>query len=259
MSHEPFETQAAAYALGALDGDERAQFEEHLAHGCAQCSAAVRDFGETLADVARGEPPLIPPAHVKTALMRRVTATATPAPRLAWRRWRWAAGTVAAAVVIAAFTAGFVASRYEARIGMMAREMATTRAALQRQEAALRGQLAASQAVVDLLRDPATRVVTLQGQGASPQSSGRLVWNEKAGGYLLVANLPPAPAGKAYELWTISGGKPQPAGLFTVDASGQGRLPVPAVAAPVDVFAVTLEPEAGVPAPTGPIVLASAK
>ena len=87
MNHEPFETQAAAYALGALDGEERTQFEEHLARGCAACATAVREHREALADVVREAAPMIPPAHVKAALMRRVAATA--APRASWRRWRW--------------------------------------------------------------------------------------------------------------------------------------------------------------------------
>ena len=258
MSHDPFETQAAAYALGALDGEERAQFEEHLAGGCAQCAGAVREFGETLADVAHQMPPLIPPAHVKAALLRRVAATgsARPLRRRSWVRW---AGAAAAVIGVSAFSTGLVAGRYEARIGAMARETSAIRADLRRQEAALRDRLALSQAVIDLLRDPATRIVALGGAGPSPAGTGRLVWHETAGGHLFVANLPPAPPGKAYELWTITGGQPRPAGVFKVDASGRASQPVPPAPAPVQLFAVTLEPEDGVPAPTGPIVLASAK
>ena len=47
--------------------------------------------------------------------------------------------------------------------------------------------------------------------------------------------------------------------MFNVDADGRATHRVPAAEgdAPVKVFAVTLEPEQGVPAPTGPIVLAS--
>jgi anti-sigma-K factor RskA len=74
-----------------------------------------------------------------------------------------------------------------------------------------------------------------------------------------VAGLPPAPAGKTYALWTIVGGTPRPAGLFGVDAAGRGthRIAPVSTGAPARVFAVTVEPEGGVPAPTGPIVLAS--
>jgi len=260
MSHEPFETQAAAYALGALDGEERAQFETHLAGGCAECSAAVRDVGETMADLAREAPPMIPPAHVKTSLMSRMAAMPPPrATGYRWRRMRRVAIVAASIVGVSAFTAGFVASRYEARIGALARETAAVRADLRRQEAALRDRMAAAQAVVDLLRDPATRVITLRGLPAAPEANGRVVWHEKAGGRLFVTNLPTPPPGKAYELWTIGTGAPRPAGVFTVDASGQGSHPVAPAPDPVQVFAVTLEPEAGVPAPTGPMVLASAK
>jgi anti-sigma-K factor RskA len=74
-----------------------------------------------------------------------------------------------------------------------------------------------------------------------------------------VAKLPPAPEGKTYELWTITGGKPSPAGVFQVDAAGQASHKVPPGGGPVEVFAITLEPLGGVAAPTGSIVLASSK
>jgi anti-sigma-K factor RskA len=260
MSHEPFETQAAAYALGALDGDECAQFEEHLAHDCATCAKALREFHETVADTARDLTPTIPPADVKTALLRRVAASGgRRASTRRWRTIRWAVGTAAAVVGVSAFVAGLVASRYEARIGAMARETATIRADLRAQEAALRERLGVAQTVVALLRDPATRVVALRGLDPTPTATGRVLWHERTGGHVFVANLPQPPAGKAYELWTISGGQPHPAGVFTVDMSGRGSHPVAPSVGQVDVFAVTLEPEAGVPAPTGPMVLASAR
>jgi hypothetical protein len=220
----------------------------------------VREFEETLADAARELPPTIPPAHVKAAVLRRVAAGGprrVPSPR--WRTIRWAVGTAAAVVGVSAFVGGLVASRYEARIGAMARETATIRADLRAQEAALRERLGVAQTVIALLRDPATRVIALRGLDPTPTATGRVVWHERTGGHLFVANLPPPPQGKAYELWTISGGQPRAAGLFTVDVSGQASQSVAPASGPVDVFAVTLEPEAGVPSPTGPMVLASAK
>ena len=81
---------------------------------------------------------------------------------------------------------------------------------------------------------------------------------ERAGGHLIVTKLPPLPAGKAYEAWMLGGPAPRPAGVFTVDASGQGsRKLEPTEGVPAKAFAVTVEPEGGVPEPTGPIVLAS--
>lgn len=252
--HEPFDTLAATYALGALDGDERAEFERHLAGGCDVCEGTLRESNEALAALARTQPRMIPPPEVKDALLRRIGATrARPRPLV------WAVGTLVAMIAGAAFTGAFVASRYEGRLGQMAREAAALRERVQRDEAALRDQIAVYQGAVDLLRDPQTQIVTLHGLGPSPQASGRVIWNPARGGHVFVANLPPAPAGKAYELWTIADAAPQPAGLFQVDASGRGSHRVAAVedGKPVKVFAVTLEPEAGVPAPTGPMVLAS--
>jgi len=182
-------------------------------------------------------------------------------PRARTRRgWlAWAVGTAAAALAAAAFTGGVVASRYEARLGLMARETAALRQRLQRDIVALEGQLAAYRSAAELLRDPAAQVLALRGVGPSPQATGRVVWHAVNGGHLFVANLPAPPPGKAYELWTIGEGAPQPAGVFQVDAQGRGSHRIAPVDAtkPVKVFAVTLEPAGGVPAPTGPMVLAS--
>ncbi len=191
-------------------------------------------------------------------------ASAAPPDRPRRQRGRgsipWIVGAAAVAGVAAAFSGAFVAGHYEARLGQMARELVATRQRLQREVAALNDQLALYRSAADLLRDPATRVVTLRGLGPSPGALGRVIWHRSAGGQLFVANLPPPPPGKAYELWTIGQGPPRPAGVFRVDAEGRATQRVEPVAGGERVkgFTVTLEPERGVPAPTGPMVLASA-
>jgi anti-sigma-K factor RskA len=271
MSPERIDELAALYAAGALDGEEREEFERLLAGGDVAAVAALRANEEALAGLARLAPPTIPPPEVKQALLARVAmegsgepyegAPPIEAPPARARRasgWlRWGLATAAAVVAAAWFTGAWVATRYEARLGQMARELAALRGRVARDEQLLREQLALYQGALDLLRDPATRVVALRGLGPRPGASGRVIWHATAGGHLVVAGLPPAPAGKAYELWTIGTGAPRPAGLFQADASGRASHRVAPVAEPVKVFAVTLEPEAGVPAPTGPMVLAS--
>lgn len=254
QSHESFDTLAAAYAVGALDGEELRAFEAHLAEGCPRCTAALAEHGETLAGLARSAPPVAPPPEVKAALARRVSGAHGRRPWLGW-----AVAMAAAAVVTAWFTGAYVATRYEAQLGRMARETAALRAKLEGDVAALNEQLAQYRSAADLLRDPATQVVTLRGLGPSPGATGRVIWHPTAGGHVFVASLPPAPPGKAYELWTIADAAPRPAGVFRVDAAGRGSLRVAPVEGgrPVKVFAITLEPEDGVPAPTGPMVLAS--
>jgi len=88
-----------------------------------------------------------------------------------------------------------------------------------------------------------------------------VVWNGAVGKtYLLATGLQPLPPGKAYELWVIAGQKPLPAGVFKADERGRAVVTLPWLDETVRVqtFAVTLEPEAGTPAPTGPMVLAGA-
>jgi anti-sigma-K factor RskA len=251
--HETYETLAAVYAVGALDGDDLAQFEAHLAEGCEPCASALREAREALARLALADTRMLPPAEVKAALLARMGTSPRASARASRAGWlTWAAATAAVVALAAMLTSGIVASRYEARLGQMAREMAAERERVQREEAALATYLG----VVELLRDPATRVVELRSPSAS-NAIARLVWNDKAGGHLLVSNLPPAPEGKAYELWALGGPQPRPAGLFQVDASGRAVHKVEFAGDPAKGFAVTLEPATGVPAPTGPIVMAS--
>lgn len=259
-SHETFDDLAAVYALGALDGDDLVRFEGHLAEGCRRCADLLRESGEALQEMALTQTPEMPPPAVRTALLEGVAAERARPGRRGPARTRlvpWLVGTAVAAAIVAMLTGGLVAARYEARLGQMARETAAVRERLQRSEASLREQVEVYRIAVELLRDPATRVVDLHGAGPSPSASGRVIWQDRAGGQLYVANLPPAPAGKAYELWTLGGPAPRAAGTFQVDASGRATHRLEPAAAPAAKFAVTLEPEPGVTAPTGPIVLAS--
>ena len=163
----------------------------------------------------------------------------------------WTVGIAAVAVAAGAFSAAYVAARYEARLGQMARETSAAKERLARTEAALRDELA-------LLRDPTTRIMELRGQGAAPDAVARLLWADGGGGLLVATRLPPPPPGKVYALWTMAGEAPRAAGVFVPDDGGRATLKVAVEpgAAPLRVLSVTLEPESGAAAPTGAIALA---
>ena len=255
VGHEPFDTLAALHAVGALDGDDLREFEAHLTAGCARCATVVRQTEQALARAAMAGPPEPPPAAVRDALVRRAATAGAPGRA---RRLPWAIGLAATAVAAGALSAAYVASRYEARLGQMARETSAARERLARGEAELREEVESYRAAVDLLRDPAARVVELRGQAGAPGAIARVLLTEKSGGVLLATKLPPVPPGRAYALWTLDGDVPRPAGLFVPDPAGRAMLKVAAspAAAPLRVLAVTLEPEGGVTKPTGPVVLA---
>lgn len=247
-SHEPFDTFAALHAVGALDGEDLRQFEAHLASGCTRCAMLVRQTEQALARAAMAGPPEPPPGAVRERLVKRAAAAGATGRR----RWLpWTVGILAVAVAAGALSAAYVAARYEARLGQMAREAAAAKERLARTEAELQEELA-------LLRDPTTRVVELRGQAASPGAVARILWADSGRGLLLATRLPPPPAGKVYALWTLAGDVPQMAGVFTPDDAGRATLKVGAAAGsgPLRVLSVTLEPEGGATAPSGAVALA---
>ena len=74
--------------------------------------------------------------------------------------------------------------------------------------------------------------------------------NPSQGVLLIASNLPPAPSGKAYEMWIIKGGKAKAAGMFQSAPDGTAMHIQRGAAENTDAVAVTLEDEAGADQPT---------
>jgi hypothetical protein len=113
-------------------------------------------------------------------------------------------------------------------------------------------QIADMQAALQFLNEPDTVQATFGG-GAAVPPRGRVLVNPQRGVLLIVSHLPPAPAGRIYEMWLVpKTGAPVPAGLFQSDAAGNAMH---LQAGPVDrtrmaAIAVSVEPQAGSAAPT---------
>jgi anti-sigma-K factor RskA len=237
--HEHWREQSEIYALRALDGRESDQFETHLSADCAICKAHLRETRELLNLLHRSLQPITPPAPVKNRVLQRIEAekaipisAARPKTN---RRWPRVTGMIAAGLIGVVVTAAYYDYSYRSRLNLYA-------------------------AVIDLLRDPATRDLPLYGAGPAPSARGRFLWNESGEGHIFAAGLPPAPEGKMYAVWTIAqNSAPRYAGAINTDAKGQGGLHINDARSdkPVAVFAVTLEPIGATTAPTGPMVLVS--
>jgi anti-sigma factor ChrR (cupin superfamily) len=84
MSHTTTDEEAAGraalYALGALEGDEAREFEEHLAAGCQPCAAEMRLFEGVVADLGLAAPEAEPPAGVRSRLLALVSEGGGGAP-----------------------------------------------------------------------------------------------------------------------------------------------------------------------------------
>lgn len=224
----------APYALGALGGEERSGFETHLAD-CAACRGDVQSLREVSVLLAHAAPEATPPARLRERILadarrvRPVAAGRPGRPRAAW--------LAAAASLLLALAAGFGWWRERAERRDLAAEVAARDSTL----AALLG--------------PEVHVVSLAATDREP--TARVFWNHQRQAFIVTAfDLPPAPAGRTYQLWAIQQGQaPRSMGTFNTNAAGRATvvLPVdPAItqAGFIDLCGLTEEPAGGSPQPT---------
>lgn len=270
MTQHPWLEQTAPYALGALDDDERASFEQHLAT-CAQCAAEVRELQEVAGLLATAATPAAPPPALRDRILadaravrpisaassRSQTTAAEPnedsrarAPISATAPVRhsvlpWLA--VAAAIIAAvSISLRYRSERDTARVGFE-QQIASMRATLDSTGAALANR----DSLIANLVGPDVQAVSVSGTG--PQPSAKYFLDKRANRIVFVANaLPPAKAGRIYQLWGIEAGRsPVSLGTFNTDSSGRAlaSLSVPA-GLRIAVTAVTDEPSGGSAQPT---------
>ena len=73
---DQFRELIEAYALGALDLEDRAALEAHLATGCAECAKAVEEARWLVSQLAYTAPQAAPSDMLKGRLMQTVRAEA---------------------------------------------------------------------------------------------------------------------------------------------------------------------------------------
>ncbi|MFF8840708.1 anti-sigma factor [Streptomyces sp. NPDC015130] len=238
MNHHTTDTHilAAAYALGALDDDERKDFDAHL-QTCEACRQEAAEFGATTARLAAAVAQA-PPAAAKAQVMAAIDGVRQLPPRipapgvapalggfLRRRAVPWAlAASVAAAVL------GGVAvwqSQHGQELEQQARQA-------QQQLDAVGSVLAAPDAQ------------TVHGKAANGALTTVVASEQQNKAVFTAADLPAPGAGKTYQLWLDHDGTMRPAGLIDHDGT------VVLTGDPADAGAVglTLEPDGGSPQPT---------
>jgi Anti-sigma-K factor rskA len=225
------------YALGLLDGDEKTEMDAHLRRGCVTCQQSLTDAQAINAVLLSSVPVMEPSSRLK----RRVMASMGIQPA----GWTWAAALAAACLLVVTL---WLSDQERRR----ANELAQTRGELI-QVAAERDRVFQA---LSFLNQPDTKQVGF-GKGAR----GNVFLNASRGILLISSNLPRLDPGKIFEMWVIpKGGAPRPAGLFEANPDGTA-LHVLAGAvdlASLGAVAVTIEPEAGSPAPTSTPIIAAA-
>ena len=234
------------YVLGALDERERRAFEVHLAT-CEECAAEVRSLAPVVSALALTAAGAVPSSAARQSLLERTR-----------RRRRFdMSGLAAAASIALAVGLGGYAVQLRGRIATLEQRLhqATLRAdASERQTADARRTAFDAQSTVAVLTAADVARVDLAGQPAAPTASARAYWSRSRGIVLMASNLPALAPGRTYQLWVITG-QPAPfsAGVLAPDVDGRVTVRFdtpPDLAKPV-AMAGTLEPEGGVPSPTG--------
>ena len=224
------------YALDALDADERAAYEAHLA-GCEQCQSELEAFWQTTEALAVAASGPAPSDGLRERILADVRAEPQVVVPFAPRRRRLApvlgvAAAVAAVVAVAVGLWGIHVSR----------QLDDSRSALARERAN-----------AAVLGDPGSRSVALE------TGAGKLVVDPQGRSVLVLDGVDPAPAGHTYELWIMPGGdagRAQRAGLFP-GGDGTEILGLDGTVANGDVVGVTVEPAGGSESPTTSPIVAS--
>ncbi len=258
--HDALRDQAELYVLGGLTAGERTAFEAHVAT-CQECAALVASYSPVAHALAYAAPQHEPPASLRARVLRSVTGAAPAVPRLDARATSVLPWLAAAASLVLAATLGVYAAGLRARIvalELRLQEAAERAAAGERQLADLRRAAVDAGSQLAVLAAPDLQRIDLAGKGPAPQASARAFWSRSRGLVFTASNLPSAPAGKTYQVWVLTK-QPAPisAGLFKPDRQGRAAA---VFDTPVDLpqptgMAVTIEPEGGVPAPTGAMYL----
>lgn len=227
-----------AYALDALDPDERAAVERHLA-GCADCRRVAADLARTAATLPHAlaaASALTPPPALKQRLMQRLDASLaadetvqapphaasdeplrlSPVRRsLSQGPWRLAARV--AAVLVLAFSLTW---------GVRLTDALERERALRAEYVGLVEQVVGQQELVfEVIGFDDTTRRFLQAQQPGSTSYGKLFTRPSMPYVVAMAGrLPQAPPGAEFHLWLTSGGRTIAAGVLTVDERGFGLL-----------------------------------
>ena len=255
MGHnkEKYEDQITLFALGLLKGYELRQLEEHLDTGCEICEQLIRENKLALNSIAYSldDSPLDP--EIETKIFDKIEAQeSTPSNSTKVGFWNsikpiWLnLGSAVAVGLLVFLFANNMSLRNELSV--------------QKQDIKnLQASLGKDTEVMDYVMNPNVQTVKLAGTMSELNSSGKLLWDEDSTkALLLVSNIPTLEEGMTYQVWCIENSIPVSLGTFKVNENGEEMMEIKSMPRPSKEMEVliTLEPDGGMPHPTGATYLA---
>ena len=255
MSHEKgkYDDELTLFALGLLKGYEQRMLEEHLGTGCEVCEQVLRENEIVLSSLAYSldDSPLSP--RIETKIFDRIDAqesnpqVAEPRESKTFSFWNniqpiWLNLGSAIAVGLLIF---LFANNMSLR-----NELSTQRQDIEN----LQASLGKDSGVMEFVMNPKVDTIKLASAMPNLDSSGKLLWETGSKDAILtVSEIPPLEKGMTYQFWVVENGEPHSMGTFVVDQDGNTMIEIncmPEHGGEMK-FYVTLEPEGGMPEPTG--------
>jgi anti-sigma-K factor RskA len=238
-------TLTGAYVLDALNPDESAEFERHV----AECPDCARETDELRATAARlgSAATLRPPTRLRDSILAEVARTRQDPPsglRVvgsatgSGKRRRWVVWSTSLAAAFALLAAGVLAG-----------VAVNTDSALQSAQSQLNQAQTQYAPVAQLLAAPDVRTSVDSANGASAtvltsKSLGRSV--------LITHDLPAQPSDRTYQAWGITGTDVRSLGLLGTGGSATLATQL----GNATTIGITVEPRGGSPTPTStPIMI----
>jgi anti-sigma-K factor RskA len=249
------------YALGVLEGEERAELEAHLARTCPTCTPGIAKARWVVAQLALSAPDAHPPATLRSKIIDAVKSSADSAravvpiekPKTSQQRamfpaWAWVAA--AALALITGYTIRQMNNQND-QLAQLRKQMKL--ATMQNQ--ALQNQLEMDRMVAMVMRSPDSKPLKLMPKDKNmPMVHAYL--HPHMGVAITADQMPAMPSARTLQLWFVpKTGKPLSVAIFHPDSSGEIALVAP-VTMPLNeiaALAVTEEPAGGSPQPTSPI------
>jgi anti-sigma-K factor RskA len=270
---------AALYALGALTQHEARSFKIHL-RDCAVCKSELSRSEHAAAGIGLAAEEVETPDYVRDLLIARVereprvsvsidssntdspplnTPSQIYEPKSEPKKHRskldWALRIAFIVLVLANLWAFYNLHSTQALNARMAIALSDSQIAGDVLKKELEGQKKQPkdlEQILEIAGKSEARVARLTGQPPAPSSSGTLFWNARQHRYLLMGSFPPAPQGKAYQLWLVTPARKISAGLVYTNSDGSAFVVSTISEDSPDATAagITLEREGGSSTPT---------
>lgn len=228
-----------AYALGALDADERAAVDAGLTR-FPELRVELARYQAVTTGLGASTPQRTPPAALKAGLLAKTAPK--PAAKPSW--WQR---------IIDALSQSSLAPRLALAALVLVAGVVLAQA--------VRSNLAytAEQQKIQAIVAGSTEQIVLQGTDNAPEAVAVLHYvDDQLQAAMQVRNLPALAGSQAYQLWLVNAkGERWSGAVFTMPATGEAAVLVncPEPMHEIVRLGVSIEPAGGSPGPTGPAVL----